>query len=334
MRELSLARQAYEEALKIRRELADAEPGIYRPDVAMTLNNLGNLLGEMKELSPAREAHEQALAIFRRWAEAQPDIYRPSLATVLSNLGATLSEMGHWPEAREAYDQALVIRRELAKAEPAIYRSALAATLANVGEMLQKMQAQALEANEARLAVSRELRELGVTPGEVSETRELIVATPTRPVPAPLKWENLTDEDFERLIFSLVSTSDGYENAQWLTRTKAPDRGRDLSVARVHKDTLAGTLTSRIIIQCRHWLSKSVSDADVSVLREQVKHWEPPRVDVLIVATSGRFTADAVDLIETHNQADNALRIEMWAESHLELLLADRPDLVKALGLG
>jgi hypothetical protein len=56
--------------------------------------------------------------------------------------------------------------------------------------------------------------------------------------------------------------------------------------------------------------------------------WQPPRVDGLIIATTGRFTADAIALIEQHNQADRALHIDMWADSHLEMLLAVRPHLI------
>jgi hypothetical protein len=51
-------------------------------------------------------------------------------------------------------------------------------------------------------------------------------------------------------------------------------------------------------------------------------------VDVLVIATSGRFAADAVQWIEKHNTAGAAPRIEMWAESHLEQLLAARPALI------
>lgn len=56
--------------------------------------------------------------------------------------------------------------------------------------------------------------------------------------------------------------------------------------------------------------------------------WHPPRVDALIIATTGRFTADAVALVECHNQSDCALRIEMWPDSHLERLLAAKPHVV------
>ena len=37
------ARQHYEEALKIDRQLAQQNPAVYLPDMAMTLNNLGRV---------------------------------------------------------------------------------------------------------------------------------------------------------------------------------------------------------------------------------------------------------------------------------------------------
>ena len=56
-------------------------------------------------------------------------------------------------------------------------------------------------------------------------------------------------------------------------------------------------------------------------------------MDVLVIATSGRFTSDAVANIEKRNQEDSALRIEMWPESHLEWALAGRPDIVARYSL-
>jgi hypothetical protein len=170
-------------------------------------------------------------------------------------------------------------------------------------------------------------------PVEVEDIGVLAASKPTGPVATKLKWEVLTPEDFERLMFGLISSTKGYENASWLMQTNAPDRGRDLSVMRVFDDPLTGVLRTRIIIQCKHWTSKSVSGADVSAVKDQMAHWEPPKVDVLLIATSGRFTADAVALIERHNAGDRALRIEMWPESHLEHLLASRSTLIAQFGL-
>jgi hypothetical protein len=170
-------------------------------------------------------------------------------------------------------------------------------------------------------------------PVGVADLATLARSRPKGKVPARLKWEHLAAEDFERLIFALINMATGYENPQWLMRTNAPDRGRDLSVTRVNGDSLAGTTRMRVIIQCRHGLTQSISPIEVTTLRDQMALWEPPRIDVLVIATTGRFTSDAVALIEKHNQSDRALRIEMWPESHLEGLLAERPAAIAEFGL-
>jgi len=170
-------------------------------------------------------------------------------------------------------------------------------------------------------------------PVGVEDLGALVSARPRGTVATKLQWAKLTDEDFERLLFILISGESGYENPEWLMKTNAPDRGRDLSVVRVHYDRLAGCIRQRVIIQCKHWQSRSVCPADISALREQMKLWEPPRVDVHVIATSGRFSADAVSLVEKMNLADSALRIEIWPESHLERLLASRPVIIAEFDL-
>lgn len=170
-------------------------------------------------------------------------------------------------------------------------------------------------------------------PVEIEDLGELVSNKPRGLVATKLLWGHLTDEDFERLLFALISSEHGYENPEWLMKTNAPDKGRDLSVYRVYTDSLGGTIRQRVIIQCKHWLSKSVGATEIAVLREQMKIWEPPRVDVHVIATSGRFTSDAVGIIEKQNQSDSALRIEMWAESHLERLLASRPAIIAQFSL-
>ena len=165
-------------------------------------------------------------------------------------------------------------------------------------------------------------------PVGVEDLGLLVASKPRGPVATKMKWGSLSEEEFERLLFNLIGYEHGYENPQWLTRTKAPDRGRDLSVTRISQDALAGVIRLRVIIQCRHWLTHSVSVGDVATLKEQMKLWEPPLVDVLVIATSGRFSSDAVVSIEKQNQADSRLKIEMWPESHLEHVLASRPQLI------
>jgi restriction endonuclease len=116
-------------------------------------------------------------------------------------------------------------------------------------------------------------------------------------------------------------------------RTNAPDRGRDLSVTRIISDALADTWRERVVIQCKHWLSRSVSATEAAAAKDQMGLWTDPRVDVLVVATTGRFSADAVQWIERHNTTGGPPRIEMWPESRPERLLAARPALIAEFGL-
>ncbi|BAT51891.1 hypothetical protein NOS3756_08220 [Nostoc sp. NIES-3756] len=168
---------------------------------------------------------------------------------------------------------------------------------------------------------------------DIQDLGELVASNPSGNVITKLKWEKLSEADFERLIFNLVSSEQSYENAELLMHTNAPDRGRDVSVYRVYRDPLSGVIRQRTIIQCKRWLDKSISLSDISSLKDQVKLWEPPRIDNLIIATTGRFTADAVTFVERYNQSDSAMKIELWAESRLESLLAFKPALIAEFGL-
>lgn len=170
-------------------------------------------------------------------------------------------------------------------------------------------------------------------PVAIKDFAELSESEASGEVVTELKWSSLSDEKFERLIFSLFSNARAYENPQWLSNTRASDKGRDLSVTHVVSDPLLGVKRRRVIVQCKHWLTKAIGMDEISKVKEQMRLWEPPRVDVLIFATSGRFSTDAVVYIEKHNAADSALQIEMWPNSHLELLLARRPGFVAEFGL-
>lgn len=170
--------------------------------------------------------------------------------------------------------------------------------------------------------------ELEPLPVAIGNLADLVQAKPSGPVTTKLNWRAITDEEFERLLFNIVADASGYTNPQWLMKTNAPDRGRDLSAERVSSDSLSGTKTQRVIIQAKHWLSMSVGSSDISGALAQVMLWEPPRIHTFVIATSGRFTQDAVAWIDKHNEAGKQPAIDMWPESHLELLLAQRPHLM------
>jgi Restriction endonuclease len=148
-----------------------------------------------------------------------------------------------------------------------------------------------------------------------------------------LPWDRLDDDGFERLLYDLLRDFPEHHNVQWLMQTRAPDRGRDLSLDRELKDGTGTVRSERVIVQAKHWLSRSVRPAEISDTVAVVKLWQPPVVRGLIIATSGRFTADAVAWAEQHNNEGNNPLIELWPESRLETLLAQKPHLAAAHGL-
>ncbi len=89
-------------------------------------------------------------------------------------------------------------------------------------------------------------------------------------------------------------------------KTRAPDRGRDLSAERVIRDDGVTTRTERLIVQAKHWTSKSVAPSDITSTLAALPLWEPPVVRTLVIAMSGRFTTDAVAIVEKRN-ADGRL---------------------------
>ena len=148
-----------------------------------------------------------------------------------------------------------------------------------------------------------------------------------------LPWERLDDDGFERLLLDLLRGFPEHQNVQWLMQTRAADRGRDLSLNRVIQDSTGGVRNERVIVQAKHWLKRSVGLAEVSSTVAAIKLWEPPVVRVLIIATSGRFSADGVKWAEQYNDAGVAPFVELWPESRLETLLAQKPHLAAAHGL-
>lgn len=170
-------------------------------------------------------------------------------------------------------------------------------------------------------------------PISVQDLVDVVQAQPSGPVGTRLAWEALSPEDFERLLFELIASSPGYENANWLMRTNAADKGRDVEVYRVGSDVLAGTRRHRVIAQCKHGLARTVGRDELVQCAEAVTLWEPPPIDVLIIATSGRFSQDAVAKAEQRTERRSIPTVELWPDSHLETVLARRPDLTARYGL-
>ena len=131
------ARSHYEEVLRILRELPKHNLEVYKPDVAMTLNNLGALLDDSNKLEQARACYLQALQIYRELAKYNPGVYKPNVAMTLNNLGNLLSSTNELKQARPHLEEAVQIYRELAGDNPDAYKTVLAMILNSMGNLLK-----------------------------------------------------------------------------------------------------------------------------------------------------------------------------------------------------
>jgi tetratricopeptide (TPR) repeat protein len=129
----SQAEEAYNEALKIRRQLAEKNPDAFLLYVALTLNNLGNYYRTIQKMPQAEGSYNESLEIIRKLTEQNPDAFLPDLANTLNNLGAYYYANQKMPQAEDAYNEALKIYRQLAEKNPDAFLPNVAGTLNNLG---------------------------------------------------------------------------------------------------------------------------------------------------------------------------------------------------------
>ena len=123
---------AIEEAVTIYRELAGARPDAFRPDLALSLNNLSNRLADLGRREDALTAIEEATAIYRELARARPDAFRPRPGHVAEQPVGRPGRPGPAEDALAAIEEAVTICRELARARPDAFRPDLARSLNNL----------------------------------------------------------------------------------------------------------------------------------------------------------------------------------------------------------
>jgi hypothetical protein len=139
--------------------MASGEPDAFRPDLAMSLNNLSIRLAGLGRREDALAAIEEAVTIRRELAAARPDVFRPDLANSLNNLSNRLAGLGRREDALAAIEEAVTIRRELAAARPDAFRPDLAMSLNNLSASLAGLgrREDALAAIEEAVTIRREL---------------------------------------------------------------------------------------------------------------------------------------------------------------------------------
>ena len=99
------ALEAAQEAVRLRRELVEASPAAYTPDLAASLNNLANILSGVGRSGEALEAAQEAVRLRRELVEASPAAYTPDLAASLNNLANIQKEKGQYEEALNVFTE-------------------------------------------------------------------------------------------------------------------------------------------------------------------------------------------------------------------------------------
>ncbi len=156
------ALKEYEEALQIRRNLAEINPNTYLPDVAMTLNNLAVLHKNQNNYEEALKEYEEALQIYRSLDDINPNTYLSDVAMTLNNLAILHSNQNNYEEALEEFEEALQIYRNLTEINPNAYLPYVATTLNNLGLLHsnQNNYEEALKEYEEALQIRRNLAEI------------------------------------------------------------------------------------------------------------------------------------------------------------------------------
>ncbi|HLH68398.1 MAG TPA: tetratricopeptide repeat protein [Candidatus Dormibacteraeota bacterium] len=151
---------------EVARLLAQAQVEVARasgsaPDLARSLNNLSNRLGELGRREEALEAVQEAVRLYRPLAEQRPEALRPDLAGFLNNLSIRLSELGQREEALQASQEAVELYRPLVERRPDAFRPHLARFLNNLSLRLAELgrPEEALQAIQEAVELRRSLAE-------------------------------------------------------------------------------------------------------------------------------------------------------------------------------
>ena len=123
-----------QEAIEIRRDLAENQPEAFRSHLAVSLNNLSARLSDLGRKSEAFDAIREAVAIYRELAESRPETFRFNLAQSLNNLSSQLTNQGMQDIALDTAQESVDIFRDLTKVKPELYRPALADSLNNLSD--------------------------------------------------------------------------------------------------------------------------------------------------------------------------------------------------------
>lgn len=128
-----------QEASGIYRRLVAQHPDVFEPELAVSLNNIGNCLAELGRREEALTQAGEAAELFRKLAVRNPCAYEPNLAGSLTNLAHHLIELGRREDALALAQEAVEICRKLTGQNADAYELELATSLNNVAKSLNSL---------------------------------------------------------------------------------------------------------------------------------------------------------------------------------------------------
>jgi len=127
------------QAVAIRRKLAEMSPGTSLSDLAGSLNNLSVMQREFGQLQEALASAYESVVHYRNLAEGDPETFLPYLALGLNNLSISQGELGQRQEALASTQEAAGHYRKLVEMHPDAFLPSLAMSLNNLGNDQQKL---------------------------------------------------------------------------------------------------------------------------------------------------------------------------------------------------
>jgi tetratricopeptide (TPR) repeat protein len=119
---LEKAQAGLQRSIAIYRRLADHQPHIYRPDLAVLLSYLGYVQSELNLLHDSLTTYQQAVWIYRRLAKSAPGEFDGDLAANLSQLANTQRELTELEDSAANAQEAVDICRNLVTKSPQKYQ--------------------------------------------------------------------------------------------------------------------------------------------------------------------------------------------------------------------
>jgi tetratricopeptide (TPR) repeat protein len=101
--------------------LDKANAEAFRPDLAMSLNNLANMLSAVGRREEALEVAREAVELYRQLDKANADAFRPDLARSLGVVASISEDHGDPEQALDSSREALILLADPLAALPAAF---------------------------------------------------------------------------------------------------------------------------------------------------------------------------------------------------------------------